>query len=137
MDIEEFYEKDPRRRASQEIEMGHGWRVAGQDGFLYQVSWIEATGEVYSMREPQLPPGADIFGDVWPNAPSEESETVEVLGKIGSRDQLDSVLLGWQEAMEQEDSLRWVRSRLAEHQPRPLQDTPPPPEEGVEEIPGA
>lgn len=137
LNIEEFYDQDPRRRDSEELELGHGWRVAGRESVTYQVSWIEDTGEVYAMAEPQLPPNADVFGDVWANAPSEKAETVEVLGRVDSREELDRLLLGWQEAMEGEDSLGWVRSRLTEHTSRPPDDTPPPPEEGAEEIPGA
>jgi hypothetical protein len=137
VDIEDFYEEDPRRRESEEIEFGHDWSAGDGDDVRFQVTWVEATGEVYAMAEPQLPPGADVFGDTWPNAPSGDAEKVEILGKVGSQAQLEDLFLGWQEAMEEEDSLSWVRNRLQDHQPAPPHDTSLPPQQGAQEIPRA
>ncbi len=50
MDIEEFYDGDPRRRPSAEIELGTDWHDA--HGTTYEVNWVEDTGELYLMREP-------------------------------------------------------------------------------------
>jgi hypothetical protein len=68
MDIEDFYDQDPRRRASDEIEFGREWSENGQ---RFEVSWIADTGEVYVMAEPYS--RREI---------STESVTVEVLAVI-------------------------------------------------------
>ena len=51
MDIDEFYEADPRRRASAELELGTEWRDA--DGVRYELNYVEDTGELYVLREPE------------------------------------------------------------------------------------
>jgi hypothetical protein len=99
MDIEEFYDQDPRRRASDEIEFGREW---SEGGLRFEVSWVADTGEVYVMGEPYS--RREI---------STESVTVEVLGVINGQDAINSTLAGWQEAMAKPDSLAWVRERVA------------------------
>ena len=49
MDVEEFYEQDPRRRASDEIEFGRKWY---ENDIRFEVAWVADTGEVYAMAEP-------------------------------------------------------------------------------------
>jgi len=99
MDIEEFYDQDPRRRASDEIEFGREWSEAG---LRFEVSWVADTGEVYVMGEPYS--RREI---------STESVTVEVLGVIKGQDAINSSLAGWREAMAKPNSLAWVRERVA------------------------
>ena len=99
MDIEEFYDEDPRRRASDEIEFGREW---SEDDRRFEVSWVADTGELYVMAEPYSQRGI-----------STESVTVEVLGVINGRDVVDSALAGWQDAMAEPNSLAWVRERVA------------------------
>jgi hypothetical protein len=99
MDIEEFYDQDPRRRASDEIEFGREW---SEDGRRFEISWVADTGEVYVMAEPYS--RREI---------STESVTVEVLGVVVGRDAINSALSGWQEAMANPNSLAWVRERVA------------------------
>jgi hypothetical protein len=99
MDIEEFYDQDPRRRASDEIEFGREW---SENDRRSEVSWVADTGEVYVMAEPYS--RREI---------STESVTVEVLGVIKGRDAIDSALAGWREAMAKPNSLAWVRERVA------------------------
>ena len=99
MDIEEFYDEDPRRRASDEIEFGREW---SEDDRRFEVSWVADTGELYVMAEPYSRRGI-----------STESVTVEVLGVINGRDVVDSALAGWQDAMAEPNSLAWVRERVA------------------------
>jgi hypothetical protein len=99
MDIEEFYDQDPRRRASDEIEFGREW---SEDGRRFEISWVADTGEVYVMAEPYS--RREI---------STESVTVEVLGVVVGRDAINSALSGWQEAMANLNSLAWVRERVA------------------------
>ena len=98
MDVEEFYEQDPRRRASDEIEFGTEWY---ENDMRFEVAWVADTGEVYAMAEPYS--RREI---------STESVTVEILGVIEGRDAVNSVLMGWQDAMSQPESLAWVRARV-------------------------
>jgi hypothetical protein len=99
MDIEEFYDQDPRRRASDEIEFGRKW---SENDRRFEVSWVADTGELYVMAEPYS--RREI---------STESVTVEVLGVIEGRDTINAALSGWQEAMAQPNGLTWVRERVA------------------------
>ena len=85
MAIEEFYDQDPRRRASDEIEFGREW---SENDLRFEVAWVAATGEVYVMAEPYS--RREI---------STESVTVEVLAVIEGRDAINSALAGWREAM--------------------------------------
>ena len=50
MDIDEFYEGDPRRRASAELELGTDWMDA--DNVRHELNYVEDTGELYVLREP-------------------------------------------------------------------------------------
>jgi hypothetical protein len=99
MDIEEFYDQDPRRRASEEIEFGREW---SEDDRRFEVSWVADTGELYVMAEPYSR-----------HEIATESVTVEVLGVINGRDAINSTLAGWREAMAKPNSLAWVRDRVA------------------------
>jgi len=100
MDIEEFYDQDPRRRASDEIEFGREW---SENDWRFEVSWVADTGELYVMAEPYSRR----------HEISTESVTVEVLGVIEGRDAVNAALSGWQEAMAEPNSLAWVRERVA------------------------
>jgi hypothetical protein len=100
MNVEEFYDQDPRRQASDEIEFGRDWF---EHDLRFEVAWVAETGEVYAMAEPNSRRGI-----------STESVTVEVLAVIEGSDAVKSVLTGWQDAMSQPDSLAWVRARVAE-----------------------
>jgi hypothetical protein len=100
MDVDEFYEQDPRRRTSDEIEFGREWR--DENDLRFEVAWVADTGEVYAMAEPYSRRGI-----------STQAVTVEVLAVIMDRDAVSAVLEGWQEAMPQPDSLAWVRARVA------------------------
>lgn len=61
MDIESFYEQNEARRESAEIEFGDEWTDASDNE--YELSWVEATGELYLMVEPDAQVNEDIFGD--------------------------------------------------------------------------
>ena len=99
MDIDEFYDQNPSRRASEEVEFGREW---SENDMQFEVSWIADTGEVYAMAEP--------FSR---HEIAAESVTVEILGVIGEREVVDAVLAGWRDEMEKADSLAWVRARVA------------------------
>ncbi|MDA8310912.1 MAG: hypothetical protein M0Z46_09930 [Actinomycetota bacterium] len=118
MDIEQFYDADERRRASVEVEFGQDWRDSS--GVRYELSWIADTGELYVMREPVPAEWATPFGGIHARGShsSDESEvermSVTVLGVVPSREAVEQLLEGWQQAMESPDSVAWLAQRLRE-----------------------
>jgi hypothetical protein len=56
VDIEEFYDADPRRRSGEDRQFGLGWRDAADDHSLYDLYWNSGTGELYLMRKPVVDP---------------------------------------------------------------------------------
>jgi hypothetical protein len=112
MDIEEFYDADPRRRSSEEVEFGREWSDAS--GGRTELSWVVDTGELYAMAEPSEPVYMDPVGDTFVPKLDTESVTVDVLGVVNDREQLDQLLSGWEDAMGGEHSIQWVRDRLAQ-----------------------
>ena len=111
MDIEQFYDADPRRRSSEEIEFGRDW--SDGSGVRSELSWVADTGELYAMKEPDAPINMDPVGDEFVESLSTESVTVEVLGVVDGREAVDQLLAGWEDAMVKPDSLSWVRARVA------------------------
>lgn len=111
MDIEQFYDADPRRRASDEEQFGRDWTAP--DGIRWEINWVLDTGEVYAMREVVEPGGMDPVGDTWVQELPTELVTVEILGVIPDRTVLEEALEGWSDAMGRPDSLKWVRERIA------------------------
>jgi len=112
MDIEQFYDADPRRRESEETEFGREWSDA--NGLRTELAWVADTGELYAMAEPSEPVLMDPIGDTRvPDLPT-ELVTVEVLGVITDRPTLDRVLDGWETAMSRPNSIQWVRDRLSQ-----------------------
>jgi hypothetical protein len=101
MDVDEFYEQDPRRQASDELEFGREWH---EGEMRFEVAWVADTGEVYAMAEPYSRRGI-----------SAQAVTVEVLGVIEGRDAVSAALNGWQDEMPQPDGLTWVRNRVEQH----------------------
>jgi len=110
VDIEEFYDADPRRRASEEVVLGREWTDA--DGGRYEVLWVADTGEVYAMFEPVEPMASDGIGDIFPQHMPTEAVTVEILGTVTTRADLDARLAGWEAAMPEPGSIAWVRDRI-------------------------
>jgi hypothetical protein len=116
VDIEEFYDADPRRRSSAEIEFGAEWRDL--HGVRFEVSWVEDTGELYVMREPAPDGWATPFGGIHVRHAhgADEQEvagmTVVVVATVEARDRVESLLTGWQEAMGEPDSVAWLVERL-------------------------
>jgi hypothetical protein len=112
MDIEEFYEADERRRRSEEVELGTEWR--DRDGVRHEVSWVADTGEVYVMREPAPYMSEDLFGDAFSGSRSlpVASVTVAVVGWMPTRERMEEVLAGWQDAMGSVQSLSWLADCL-------------------------
>jgi hypothetical protein len=129
MDIEEFYAADERRRHSAELEFGRDWSDAGR---RCEVSWVEDTGELYVMREPDGGVVGDAFGDMVVRHVSEHDLGVEILGVIPGRDAISAVMSGWEQQMLKPDGMAWLRDRVDtadEH----LRDAPATPSEVLPE----
>jgi hypothetical protein len=129
VDLNDFYDADPRRRASEELEFGSDW---SDGGARTQVAWIEATGELYAMRDPLGALVTDVIGDTRASPVADEDLTVVALGTVPGREAVERVMSGWETAMASgPDSLEWVRERIANassemHDPpaRPSRDLP-------------
>ena len=111
MDIEQFYDAEPRRRRSVEQQFGRDWTAS--DGVSWEINWVEDTGEVYAMRELVEPGGMDPVGDTWVQELPTDAVTVEILGVVTDSAALEPVLEGWRDAMAAPGSLQWVRDRIA------------------------
>ena len=112
MDIEEFYDADPRRRESEEIEFGREWSDAS--GMRTELSWVAATGELYAMAEPGGSVEMDPFGDTRVDDLPTDALKVEILGTVAPRAEIDQPPAGREGVMEKgPNSLQWVRDRLA------------------------
>ena len=114
MNIEDFYSQDERRSRSAELELGTDWH--DEQGRRYELSWVEDTGELYTMLEvtgelESFTP----FGDVETASVGLDTLVVLVIGTIADRATLDTVLEGWQQAMGQPDSVSWIVAALAAH----------------------
>jgi hypothetical protein len=120
MNIEEFYEADERRRRSEEIELGTEWHDG--DGVRHEVSWVADTGELYVMREPAARMTEDPFGDAFSGSLPLDAVTVAVVGWIPTRDRMEEVLAGWEDAMAGPQSLTWLATRLRD---QAVAKTPP------------
>ncbi len=112
MDIESFYEQNEARRESAEIEFGDEWTDASDNE--YELSWVEATGELYLMVEPDAQVNEDIFGDFFVEDEPVNELTVVVIGKFDSRAALEDRLAGWEDAMLEDNSLAWLKQRVGE-----------------------
>jgi hypothetical protein len=112
MDIDEFYEADPRRRASAELELGTEWRDA--QGVRYELNYVEDTGELYVLREPEPHETGDPFGGIHIKLPPgyEHRMTVHVIAKIGSVDEVHKILDGWRDVVEGQNGTHWLGRRL-------------------------
>ena len=97
MDIEQFYDADPRRRSSEETEFGRDW--SDGSGVRSELSWVADTGELYVMKEPDAPIDMDPVGDEFVESLGTEAMTVEVLGIVNGREAVDQLLQGWEDEM--------------------------------------
>lgn len=110
MDIEAFYEQNEARRESAEIEYGDEWTDAA--GNRYELAWIEDTGELYLMVEPDAVVTEDMFGDFLVSDEPVAELQVVVVATIRSEADLEDRLAGWESHMGDENSLTWLHERL-------------------------
>jgi hypothetical protein len=132
VDIEEFYDENPVRRTSEELEFGREW--TDDKGNRYEVSWVHDTGELYVMGEPVEPIFSDGLGDDFVQHLPTEDVVVTVLTTITDRSVIDRTLAGWSQAMPQPNSLAWLRDRLSHP---PADGAPSSGDDAPEEVPGA
>ena len=112
MDIEHFYDGNPKRRSSQEYSFGQDWTDGG--GTRWELNWVRDTAEVYVMREAGEPLIMDPLGDTAvPDLPANQV-TVEILGKLEGLEAVEAAFSGWSEAQSSPNSLQWVRDRVAD-----------------------
>ena len=111
MDIEAFYQANEARRESPEYEFGDDWSDAR--GNHYRLSWVEATGELYLMIEPEAVVSEDIFGDFLVAEESVEGLAVVVIAQVASLLDLEGRLEGWEDTIAAPNSLRWLSARIA------------------------
>jgi len=110
MDIEHFYDGNPKRRSSQEYTFGQDWTDAG--GTRWELNWVQDTGEVYVMREAGEALVMDPLGDTMVPELDADEVTVEVLGTIADLESVEAAIGGWSEAMPATGSIQWVRDRV-------------------------
>ncbi|HEY7931491.1 MAG TPA: hypothetical protein VIC81_04410 [Acidimicrobiales bacterium] len=113
MDIEAFYEQNEARRESLEFEFGNEWTDTLDNE--YELSWVEATGELYLMVEPEAIINEDAFGDFTVGEEAITDLTVVVIGKVASLAALEDRLEGWEQAMLDENSLAWLYERFPQN----------------------
>ena len=114
MDIESFYDQNEARRESAEFEFGNEWTDASDNE--YELSWVEATGELYLMVEPDALVTEDMFGDFKVSEEPVTDLTVVIIGKSPSLAGLEDTLLGWEDAMLEENSLAWLYERFPQQE---------------------
>jgi hypothetical protein len=91
-----FQAADPRRRTSDEVDLGATWRSAGSED-AWRLAWLRETGELYVCAAGGYP------------GPSRD---VRVLAVIADENELDEVLVGWREHRTDEDGLAWLHERV-------------------------
>jgi hypothetical protein len=115
--IADFYDADPRRRESEEVEYGDGWTRQDDVHATYRVSHVLDTQELYSVREPH--PGgilARYLDQLNVDQADVDELAVQVLAVLPP-ETVAAALEGWQQAMNGTDSLPWVLSRVADARP--------------------
>ena len=115
MDLDDFYNGDPRRGRSPEVRFGGHWLDAS--GYAYAISWVEDTGELYAVRPVEQadgpPPVVDPWAHVLPRRYHVETE-VFVLLVEPSRQRVDTVLTGWADAQGEPGGFEELVARLDE-----------------------
>jgi hypothetical protein len=112
MDIDEFYEADPRRRQSAELELGTEW--LDEDNVRHELNYVEDTGELYVLREPSPHIREDPFGGLYFSEPPDYDKkmTVHVIANIPDKDQVHQILKGWQDHMLTPGGGQWLGDQL-------------------------
>jgi hypothetical protein len=111
VDIEEFYDENEARRSSAEFEFGDSW--TDRDGNLYELSWVEATGELYLMLGPEARVVNEPFlGDTLEYDEPVTGLQVRVIATIPTIAAVEEALNGWDSAMGEPGSVTWLAERF-------------------------
>lgn len=130
MDIGDFYDRDPRRRSSDEMVLGVDW--LDSDGSRWRVAWLRDTGELFAMLQPAqiMATGSTLTGSSGTSgaAPLHTRDlTVFVLAVLNQESEVQGLTLGWEEKQGTPKSFEWLIRRLdaAGHPPAWTRDEPP------------
>jgi hypothetical protein len=99
--LREFHNASAARAGSAEVDYGRPW-LTGAFGPGARVAWLAATGELFAVR----------LGGA-----AERGGQVELLAHVPDEGVLASMLGGWQAVCGTFDSMRWLRSRVANAHP--------------------
>lgn len=92
-----FLAEDPRRRRSDEVDLGATWRAPGSVD-TWRVSWLRDTGELWTCRNDSLVGGGSC---------------VRLLAVLPDERDVDALLDGWRDARDSEDGLAWLEARAS------------------------
>jgi hypothetical protein len=109
--LDEYYEDDPRRERSGELDYGVQWTERMQIFPRWRVSWVEATGEFYAYNELNNDDGRLV-----------------VIGIAATREDAERVMEGWDEECGKSGSLNWIAHQLLHTLPEkpPTSEKPEP-----------
>ena len=118
VDVERFYDEDPRRRSSREIEFGNFWSLGKLESRWF-VSWIEDTGELIAVG-PALDAShrrdEDGRGQLTYIAFGQGAYWLRVVADVlcvePDLTRLESRLAGWEDQRGRRDSYRWLKERV-------------------------
>jgi hypothetical protein len=111
MDIEAFYSENEARRNSAEFEFGSEWTDKNDN--VYELSWVEATGELYVMLGPEATVLTDqLFGDALAYEEPIDGLLVKILATITTVEEVEETLIGWEDAMLKPNSIDWLLERF-------------------------
>jgi hypothetical protein len=107
--LDGFYLADARRPFSGEADFGVHWHDGGRDWPRWRVSYIQATGEVYAVRQYGSPLGpVRVLGVIRPDP------VLPGPGRNGLYYRtLDAILDGWADPEVSGFDLAWVSAQLA------------------------
>ncbi len=114
------------RDAGQRLTFGEYWTSASTPGVAYEFTWLGATGECCLVRRSESDSSSFFAFDMISSAllvirslfkerrtEREYPTGIAVVRKSLERSDVEERLKGWQEAMTQPDSTRWLLERLS------------------------
>lgn len=115
MDIGEFYDREPRRRGSDEVVLGNDWLDG--DGSRWRVAWLRATGELFVMLQPghTMPTGSILTGSTGMTGAGPvhtRDLTVFVLATLHQESEVQGLTKGWEAKQGTSESFEWLIRRL-------------------------
>lgn len=120
--LADFYNANPARQRSPELDFGVMWRAAGRSHPQWRISYVDLTGELYAYELGAAGSSALEVLERLPLRPCEacagtggpDFGACHRCGGTGfSRLAVDAVLAGWADVCGDEGSLEWARRRAA------------------------